>query len=143
LYEICFESEGLGFGVHREAGNSYKWNRNDDLSLKTVMLGVEIDETALGFPLPRVREASGVVQTTTGGRDIVAFATDADGIHSFVDPGYSFEVTGDRAIPDGTVWNHSNGRAVDGRRLDRLSARRLFAFAWQDDQGPNAFYRPT
>jgi hypothetical protein len=142
-YETYFESEGFGLSAHRGAGNSREWNRDDDLLPKTVVLGVEIGETSLGFPLPRVREAGGVVQTTVGDRDIVVFATDADGIHGFVNPGYSFEVTEAGVIADGTTWNPSNGRAADGRCLDRLSTRRLFAFAWQDDHGPDTFYRPT
>jgi hypothetical protein len=32
------------------------------------------------------------------------------------------------------------GESADGRRLDRLPTRRLFAFAWQDDHGPDAFW---
>jgi hypothetical protein len=139
-YETYFESEGFGLGAHQGAGDSRAWNRDDDLAPKTVVLGVEIGETALGFPLPRVRETDGVVQTTVGDRDIVVFATDADGIHGFVNPGYSFEVTEEGVVADGTIWNPSSGRAADGRRLGRLSTRRLFAFAWQDDHGPEAFY---
>lgn len=93
--------EGVGLDAYRGTGGSRAWNSNDDLSPKTVMLGVEIGETALEFPLPRVRAADGVVQTTVGSRDIVVFTTDADGIHGFVDPGYSFEVTEAGVIADG------------------------------------------
>lgn len=41
---------------------------------------------------------------------------------------------------DGTRWEGATGEAADGRRLRRLPARRLFAFAWQDDHGPASFY---
>ena len=32
------------------------------------------------------------------------------------------------------------GESDDGRALARVPTRRLFAFAWQDDHGPDAFY---
>jgi hypothetical protein len=32
------------------------------------------------------------------------------------------------------------GRGDDDRRLTPLPARRLYAFAWQDDHGPESFY---
>ncbi|MUV88549.1 hypothetical protein GJ629_00490 [Halapricum sp. CBA1109] len=43
---------------------------------------------------------------------------------------------------DGTIWNPAAGESEEGRALDRMPARRLFAFAWQDDHGPDALYRP-
>jgi hypothetical protein len=52
-YETYFELDGFGLGAHRSAGDSREWNRNDDLSPKTVVLGVEIGEMVLGFPLPQ------------------------------------------------------------------------------------------
>jgi hypothetical protein len=44
---------------------------------------------------------------------------------------------------DGTVWDGATGRSDDGRTLDRLASRRLFAFAWQDDHGEGAFWSPA
>jgi hypothetical protein len=41
-------------------------------------------------------------------------------------------------VGDGTVWNAATGRAADGRRLDLVPAVRLYAFARQDDHGPDA-----
>ena len=35
------------------------------------------------------------------------------------------------------------GRSEDGRRLVCVPARRLFAFTWQDDHGPEAVHEPT
>ena len=108
------------------------------------MLGIEHGGRALGFPATRVRAAGGVVETTVGGAPVVVFAT-AEGIYAFENPGYSFApVEGDgkggsfRA--DGTRWDGTTGRAADGRKLGRVPAKRLFAFAWQDDHGPDAFW---
>ncbi|WP_255152782.1 DUF3179 domain-containing protein [Halorarius halobius] len=141
-YDAYFSREGFGLAAHRGTGTSREWNRDDDLSPKTVVLGIEVDDVVLGFPLTRVRAAGGVVQTTVGDRDIVVFATEDDGIHGFEDPGISFEFTENQVVADGTTWNPATGRAADGRQLERLSARRLFAFAWQDDHGADSFYQP-
>ncbi len=96
------------------------------------MLGVEIGETPLGFPLPRVRAADGVVQTTVGSRDIVVFTTDADGIHGFVDPGYSFEVTEAGVITDGDNTEPIE-RSCGGRSASWTSSYAPSIRAWQDD----------
>jgi hypothetical protein len=40
---------------------------------------------------------------------------------------------------DGVSWNPATGDGDDGRRLTRVPARRLYAFAWQDDHGPDNF----
>jgi hypothetical protein len=70
----------------------------------------------------------GGASEAAGDTDAVVFAT-PDGLYAYRDPGYDFEpVAG------------STGESEDGRRLDRLPARRLFAFTWQDDHGPDAFY---
>ena len=137
-YDDYFDSDGFGLDAHRGEG-SREWHR-DDITPKTVVLGVEFGEDALGFPLPRVRDAGGVVRTTVGDRDVIVFATDESGIHAFEDPGHSFERTGDGFVADGTVWGPATGRSADDRQLHRLPARRLFAFAWQDDHGSGAFY---
>jgi len=139
-YGDYFESDGFGLAAHRGNG-SREWDR-DDLDPKTVVLGVECGDDALGFPLPRVRNADGVVRATVGARDVVVFATRDAGIHGYADPGYDFAVTDGGVEADGTVWNPATGRAADGRALERLSARRMFAFAWRDDHGADAFCRP-
>ncbi|WP_435178750.1 DUF3179 domain-containing protein [Halorussus sp. AFM4] len=139
-YEDYFQSDGFGLGAHR-GSESRTWSR-DDLDPKTVVLGIELDGDAVGFPLPRVRENGGVVTTAVGGTDVVVFAS-SEGIHAFRNPGYGFENTERGAFrADGTTWDVATGRSEDGRRLERVRAKRLFAFAWQDDHGPNAFYPP-
>lgn len=153
-YERYFEADGFGLGAHRGTGGR-SWDRTD-LDPKAVVLGVERNGDALGFPLPRVEAAGGVVTATVGGEPVVVFA--ADGIHAFADPGYEWRATpaGFRADrPDGTgaLYDGTTGRPVDAPAahtgesggaaadpLDRLPARRLFAFAWQDDHGADAFY---
>jgi hypothetical protein len=139
-YDEYFRMDGFGLGAHR-GGDSRSWERTDDITPKTVVLGVTVGESAVGFPLPRVNAAGGIVQTTVGDRDVVVVATGDDGIHGFVDPGYSFEWSDDELVADDTTWNLTTGLSADGRRLERLPARRLFAFAWQDDHGPDAFDR--
>jgi hypothetical protein len=139
-YDEYFEREGFGYDAYY-GESTREWDR-EDLGPKTVVLGVEEGDAALGFPLPRVRGASGVVQTAVGDRDAVVFATETAGIHGYADPGYEFERDGEAFVADGTRWDSATGRAADGRRLERLATRRLFAFAWQDDHGPGAFYSP-
>ncbi|WP_435363413.1 DUF3179 domain-containing protein [Haloarchaeobius sp. DYHT-AS-18] len=138
-YDQYFEMDGFGLGAHRGTGGR-EWDRDDDIEAKTVVLGVEDGDDALGFPLPRVDAADGVATATVGDTAVVVFAT-ADGIHAFADPGYSFEPAEDGQFAgDGTTWDGATGESADGRTLDRLPARRLFAFAWQDDHGADSFY---
>jgi hypothetical protein len=149
-YEGYFETGGFGLDAHRGTGKGREWNR-DDIDPKTVVLGLDRGGEALGFPLPVVEREGGVVSATVGSgdgeTDVVVFATD-DGIHAFENPGIEFRRRdGDDArdgpegfVGDGTEWDGAIGRSRDGRELTRLPARRLFAFGWQDDHGPDAFY---
>jgi hypothetical protein len=139
-YREYVESEGFGLDAHRGSGGSREWDR-DDLEPKAVVLGVERDGDALGFPLERVEAAGGVATATVGGDGVAAFAT-PDGIHAFANPGLEFAPTDEpgRFGADGAVWDGATGESDDGRGLARLPARRLFAFAWQDDHGPDAFW---
>jgi hypothetical protein len=167
-YADYFESEGFGLDAHR-AESGREWDR-DDIDPKTVVLGVENRdeadgaEDALGFPLPRVADAGGVATAAVGDLSVVVFAT-PDGVHAFENPGYEFEPVADdgkndggenddganddgkndvatagTVRADGTRWDGTTGESDDGRQLDRVAARRLFAFAWQDDHGPDAFW---
>jgi hypothetical protein len=138
-YERYVEGEGFGLDAHR-GGEGRAWGR-DDLDPKAVVLGVVRDGEALGFPRERVRDEGGAVSATVDGEDVVVFATD-DGIHAYADPGFAFEPTDDpgAVAGDGTRWNGTTGRSADGRELARVPARRLYAFTWQDDHGPDAFY---
>jgi hypothetical protein len=141
-YDEYFGSVGFGLAAHRGTEQGREWNRDDELEPKTVVLGIEIGDEAVGVPLPRVHEAGNVVQTTVGGQDIVVFGTEEDGLHGFVDPGVELRNTEAGFEGDGTIWNPATGRSAEGRVLERLPARRLFAFAWQDDHGTDSFYRP-
>jgi len=138
-YREYFEGEGFGLAARRGA-DSREWDRTD-LDPKAVVLGIERDGDALGFPLERVAAAGGVATAAVGGAGVAVFAT-PDGIHAFENPGFEFEPTDDpgRFEADGAVWDGATGDSDDGRALARLPARRLFAFAWQDDHGPDAFW---
>ena len=141
-YREYFESDG--FGLHAlHGGRSREWGRTD-LDPKTAVLGVEFGDVAVGFSRPAVEGAGGVVSASIADREVVAFAT-PDGLHAFEDPGHEFRPAGDpgRFRADGTVWDGSTGEADDGRRLDRLPSLRTFAFAWQDDHGPDGFFEDT
>ena len=140
-YEAYAAGDGFGLAAHRGAADGREWDGPTDLNPKEVVLGVEFDEDALGFAFSRMRAAGGVARATVGEQDVVAFAAD-DGIHAYADPGHEFEWSDAGVVGDGTTWDPATGAAADGRRLDRLPARRLYAFTWLDDHGPEAFYRP-
>ncbi|MFC7114500.1 DUF3179 domain-containing protein [Natronoarchaeum sp. GCM10025703] len=140
-YKAYRSGEGFGLAAHRSGESVREWTRDDDIRPKTVVIGVELDDAALGVPLPRVSRAGGVVRTTVGEQDVLVIATEDGGIHGFADPGFSVEATDSGIVGDGTTWDPATGRSNDGRRLDRLPTRRLFAFAWQDDHGADSFYR--
>jgi len=132
-------ADGSEFGLYgmRGEGERRSWDR-DDLDAKTVVLGAEVGDDAVGYPVPQIEAAGGVVTDSVGGRDIVVVATE-DGVHAFEDPGFEVERRGDAINADGTTWNVDTGESADGRRLERVPARRLFAFAWQDAHGRDSF----
>jgi hypothetical protein len=138
-YEAYFEGEGFGLDAHRGEGSSRTWDR-EDVAPKERVLGIERAGDALGIPVSRV---DGAVTVTVGGVDVVVFAT-PEGCFAYRDPGHAFEPAGTPGTfrADGTRWDGTTGEAADGRRLARVPARRLFAFAWQDDHGPDAFAGP-
>jgi hypothetical protein len=154
-YERYEAAEAFGLHGMRGTGQPREWAR-EDLDPKTVVLGVGEGEAAVGYPRPRVEAAGGVLTDTVDGRDVVVVA--ADGLHAFEDPGFPLAVDGGDAVAtgedaadtdgtggpvlrgDGTTWNPTTGESADGRSLVRVPARRLFAFAWQDAHGPDAFY---
>jgi hypothetical protein len=137
-YQRYFEADGFGAGVMRGTGPGRSWDR-DDTGPKTPVLGVEREAEAVGYPAPAVAAQGGVVTDTVGDLDVVVFRTD-DGLHAFENPGYEFAVADGGFAADGAVWDGSTGASNDDRRLRRVPARRLYAFAWQDDHGPDAFY---
>ncbi|WP_411962768.1 DUF3179 domain-containing protein [Haloferax sp. YSMS24] len=140
-YERYFEADGFGLGAHRGTGGR-DWDETlGGIGPKSVVLGLELDGVPVGVPLSVVESAGGVVTLDVGDQSVVVFATDA-GIHAFSNPGLAFEpMADDRTFrADGTTWDGVTGAAIDGRTLGRLPARRLFAFAWRDDHGSDAFY---
>lgn len=138
----------LGFSRHQHSvtklillyrGPEREWDR-DDLNPKTVVLGVTpADGGVLGFPLPVVEATGGVVEATVGETDVVVLATD-DGLYAFERPGFGLRIEDGTVRGDGTTWTPATGESADGRQLLRVPTRRLYAFAWQDDHGPDAFY---
>ncbi|MFB6296388.1 MAG: DUF3179 domain-containing protein [Halobacteriales archaeon] len=137
-YDDYFEAEGFGLGAHRGQGG--RDGEREDIDPKEVVAGIEAGDEAIGVPLRAVEEAGGALELAVGGRDVVVFAG-GGGLHAFENPGHEFEPVGDGSFrADGTTWDGETGEAADGRELDRVPIRRLFAFAWQDDHGPGAFY---
>ncbi|NHN42555.1 DUF3179 domain-containing protein [Halorubellus sp. JP-L1] len=139
-YESYFEMDGFGLAAHRGTGDERDWER-EDLDPKTVVIGVERDGDALGFALDRLEANGSVAHATVGDADVVAFAT-PDGVHAYENPGFGFDRTAEPGTyrADGARWKGATGKSDDARELERLPARRLFAFAWQDDHGPDAFW---
>ena len=138
-YEAYEKREAFGLHGMRGEGPEREWNR-DDLDPKTVVLGVTpTDGGALGFPLPTVEAADGVVETIVGRTEVVVTAT-RDGLHAFEQPNFELRIEDGVLHGDGTVWTPATGESDDGRRLRRVPTRRLYAFAWQDDHGSDAFY---
>ncbi|SFR47306.1 DUF3179 domain-containing protein [Halogeometricum limi] len=144
-YESYFETPGYGLGAHRGTGGRDDWPTelaDAGVDPKTVVVGLERGDDVLGVPLPVVESAGGLVRVAVGGADALVVAA-SDGLHAFEAPEFEVEAEPDddgAFVGDGTVWTWSTGRSEDGRTLDRLPIRRLFAFAWRDDHGADAFY---
>ncbi|WP_396610307.1 DUF3179 domain-containing protein [Haloferax sp. S1W] len=141
-YERYFEMDGFGLGAHRgTGGRAWSADELDGIGPKDVVLGLERGGKAVGVTAEAVESAGGTLSLDVGDDPIVVFSTDA-GIHAFANPGYSFDSVGDGRTfdADGTRWDGATGVAEDGRSLNRVPARRLFAFTWYDDHGVEAFY---
>jgi hypothetical protein len=137
-YEAYRERDAFGLHGMRGEGPPREWDRTD-LDPKTVVLGVEADGDAVGYPAPAVAAAGGVLTDRVGGTDAVVVG-DGDRLHAYADPGHDWALVDGALRGDGAVWTPATGESDDGRSLDPLAARRLFAFAWQDLHGPDAFY---
>ncbi|SFR91101.1 Protein of unknown function [Halomicrobium zhouii] len=137
-----FEREDT-FGYLDLHGGPEQWEADgpDDLTAKTRVLGVTVDDDAVGFARPRVEAAGGLVRTTVGETDVVVF--DADGtLVAYEDPGFPFERDADGTVRgDGTTWDPATGNSDDGRSLDRLATSWTYAYAWQTDHAPSSFYQ--
>ncbi|XVH33318.1 DUF3179 domain-containing (seleno)protein (plasmid) [Haloferacaceae archaeon DSL9] len=149
-YHVTYDGDPMtlyegsrAFGFPPVHGGSREWDtRSDDLRAKTRVLGITTQDGALAFPRPRVEASGGVVRTTVGETDVIVFALH-DELAAFKDPGIEFEPTDEEGSfnGDGTRWSGTSGASEDGRVLERLPGRWTFAFSWQTDHGPDAFYR--
>ncbi|MEF8828855.1 MAG: DUF3179 domain-containing protein [Haloarcula sp.] len=128
----------FGLRAMRGEGPERSWDRTD-IDAKTTVLGVVHGGNAVGYPVPQVRAAGGVVTDSVGGLNIVVACSET-AIHAFENPGYGFELRDGTLYADDTTWDLTTGQSSDGRRLARVPSRRLYAFAWQDDHGPGSFY---
>jgi hypothetical protein len=137
-YERYVDGDEFGLYGMRGEGDPRSWDR-DDLDPKTVVLGIERNDDAVGYPVPRVEEAGGLVTDTVGDLDLVV-VTEEGGIYAFEDPRFDYELREGTVVADGTTWNPVTGEASDGRSLTRVPGRLQFAFAWQDSHGETAFY---
>ncbi|WP_435186491.1 DUF3179 domain-containing protein [Halobellus sp. EA9] len=133
-------ADGSEFGLYgmRGEGPRRSWKR-DDLDAKTVVLGVEIGDDHVAYPIDRVAAAGGVVTDTVGAVDVLVVADEGTAA-VFEDPGLEYELRDGTIRADGATWDPTTGESDDGRRLAPVPSRRLFAFAWQDAHGPDAFY---
>jgi hypothetical protein len=128
------------FGLHamRGEGPERSWDRTD-IGPKTPVLGIERGDDAVGYPLSTVESAGGVLQDAVAGEPIVVVAVE-DRLHAYADPGYDVEDRDGSLHADGTTWDPETGASADGRQLERVVGRYLYAFAWQDAHGSDSFY---
>ena len=137
-YNEYESAEAFGLRAMRGEGPERIWNR-EDIDAKTTVLGIVHDSEAVGYPIPQVRADGGVVSDSVGRLDVLVVSTGSE-IHAFEQPGYQFELRDGTLYGDDVTWDLTTGRSSDGRRLTRVLARRLYAFAWQDDHGRGSFY---
>ena len=114
-----------------------------------VVLGVEGDGDAVGFPRSVVEDAGGVVTATVGGVDVLVVAADGD-VCAYRDTGRDWELTRGGLRGDDGLWDPATGRPldtpathvyVDQEPLEPLDARRLSRSAWTDEHGAGSLYR--
>jgi len=137
-YDRYDAADGFGLREMRGEGPERTWERAD-IDAKTPVLGVVRGDAARAYPRPVVEREGGVVRDTVGDRSVVVVG-DGGRLHAFVDPGHDLRLADGELRGDGTTWSVATGEGRDGRRLERVPARRLYAFAWQDDHGPDRFY---
>jgi hypothetical protein len=137
-YRRYFDASGFGLAAHRNQPDARTWDRSD-LDPKTPVIGIGERPAAVAVPRPWIPDERGVVRVEGGGTAAVVFGAES-GLFAYADPGLEFDQgSGDRFRADGTLWDAVTGESEDGRELDRLPARREFAFTWQDDHGPDRF----
>ncbi|AGN00693.1 hypothetical protein L593_03710 [Salinarchaeum sp. Harcht-Bsk1] len=131
-------ADDFGLRAMRGEGTERSWDRSD-FGPKTPVIGIDRGDVAVGYPLPVVEDADGVLRDSVGSESIIVVAADGR-LHAFLDPGFSVERRDGGLRGDGTTWDPATGESEDGRQLERVVARHLYAFAWQDAHGPDSFY---
>lgn len=139
-YTRYVASDEYGLYGMRGEGRPRTWDR-DDLGPKTIVLGIQHGGEATGYPAPWVGAAGGLVTDTVGGLGVLIVTTN-EGIHAYEHPGVAVSRSEEGLVASGTNWDPVTGRAADGHDLTQVPSRRLFAFAWQDAYGPDAFFDP-
>jgi hypothetical protein len=137
-YERYHAADEFGLRAMRGEGPRRTWDRND-LDPKSVVLGIVREDDAVGYPVDRVEAEGNLVFDSVGGLEVVVVTADGQ-IHAFETPGFDVDLQGGVLHGDGTVWDPVTGHGEHGRRLTPIPARRLYAFAWQDDHGPDSFF---
>lgn len=105
----------------------------------------------MGFPREQVRKAGGIVNETVAGNNVVIVDT-SEGLQAFWRTS-SDSFTKKADDPDAIVhsgdkskaWNAITGKSItagDGNALKYFPCKRIFAFAWQDDNGTDSFWFP-
>jgi hypothetical protein len=112
-YERYAEGDTFGLYGMRGEGPQRSWDRTD-IDAKTVVLGIEFGDDAVGYPGPRIEAAGGVITDAVGGHHVVVFVTDG-GLHAFENPGLDFERRANAFQADGTTWHGTTGTSADGR----------------------------
>lgn len=77
----------------------------------------------IGYPIPQLRAAGGVVIDIVGGLDLIVVAGSELGTHAFENLGHKFELHGRTLYGDGVAWDLPSGRSSDGRQLTRGRSR--------------------
>lgn len=139
-YQEYITGDGFGLNAHRGTGSGPRSWSLSDLPPKAVVLGIEVSNVAVGFPRPWVLDDGGLVQTRVGERAVTVLAHDGE-LFAYETPDLTLTWVDGRLQGDETTWDPITGASADGRRVDRVPGRRLFAFTWVDDHGPTAFYR--
>jgi len=99
---------------------------------KDRVVGIEIDGVVRAYPRPVVERAGGVLTDTLAGAAVAVVATE-EGLDVYRADGVRIERGPDGIRADGISFDPATGWTGDGRTLERVPARRPFAFTWRDD----------